>query len=87
MTRQDIYDSLARILGQIAPEVDLKTINPNGNLRDQVDLDSLDFLNVLIAVEKELDVQIPEADYRRVATLNTFIAYVEDKKGRATPSP
>jgi acyl carrier protein len=63
-----------RILGTIAPEADLGAVRPDVSFRDQLDLDSMDFLNFVLALHKEFGVEIPEADYPKYATLNGCIA-------------
>lgn len=79
MNEQQIRETLLRILGELAPEVDVTQLKPDVRIRDQIDLDSMDFLNFLIAVDEELNVDIPEADYPKLATLDACVAYVRDK--------
>ena len=64
------------VLAQIAPEVDLKTVDPSARLRDEVDLDSLDFLNLVQRIHDRTGVDIPEADYDRVESLDGLLAYL-----------
>ncbi|MGH7165428.1 MAG: acyl carrier protein, partial [Nitrospiraceae bacterium] len=61
---------MLRILGEIAPEADLSTLKPDVNFRDQLDIDSMDFLNFVIALHEALRVEIPEADYPKLASLD-----------------
>ncbi len=63
-------------LRKIAPELEEGDIAPAKLLRDQVDLDSMDWLNFLIAVHQRFKVEIPEADYATLATLDQIAAYV-----------
>ncbi len=63
-------------LRKIAPELEEADIAPGKLLRDQVDLDSMDWLNFLIAVHQRFKVEIPEADYATLATLDQIAAYV-----------
>ena len=63
----------------IAPEVEADDIRDDVLLRDQVDLDSMDWLNFLLGIHKRLDVDIPEADYQRLRTLDDLVRYVERK--------
>jgi acyl carrier protein len=70
-TRSTILD----VLSSIAPELDTATLRPEEPLREQVDLDSFDFLNVLIALNERLGVEVPEADYAKVQTLNAMVDY------------
>lgn len=79
MNEEEIREVLLRILGELAPEADMSQIKSDVRIRDQLDLDSMDFLNFLIAVDEELNVDIPEADYPRLATLNACVAYIKEK--------
>jgi acyl carrier protein len=83
MSTYEIRDSILRILGEIAPEADLDQIRTDIDLRDQLDLDSMDLLNFVVAVDEELGVSIPESDYGRFTTLDGFAAYVAERKGVA----
>jgi len=76
MTSDEIGETVLRILGEIAPEADLDRIEPNVDLRDQLDIDSMDFLNFVIGIHRELGVDIPEADYSRLATLDAIVEYL-----------
>ena len=75
-TPEDVKATALRILGEIAPEADLATLKPDVNFRDQLDLDSMDFLNFAIALHEALHVDIPEADYPKLATLNDCVRYL-----------
>lgn len=77
MNRSEIGTTLLHLLGEIAPEVDPAAIQPDVPLRDQFDIDSMDFLNFLILVARELKLDIPETVYPQLATLNGFVDYVE----------
>ena len=79
MTPDEIRAAILHAIGEIAPEVDAARIDPDANLRDQLDLDSMDILNVMIALHESLHVDIPETDYPRLATLNGAIAYLLDR--------
>lgn len=76
MTRDQIKAIVQRVLGNIAPEADMSQIEPHAPLRDQLDIDSMDFLNFAIGLHKELNVEIPEASYPELATLNGCIEYL-----------
>jgi acyl carrier protein len=76
MTETEIRDTVLRVLGEIAPEVDPDAVKPDVSLRDQLDIDSMDFLNFLIALDRELGVEIPEADYGKVQTLDRLVEYL-----------
>lgn len=76
MTKDEIRGAVLRVLGQIAPEANLSTLKPNLRLRDQLDLDSMDVLNFVIGLHKELGVDIPETDYSKLATLDSCVEYL-----------
>jgi acyl carrier protein len=76
LTTDEIRSTVLRILGEIAPEANLTRIKPDVSFRDQLDIDSMDFLNFVIAVHEALHVEIPEADYPKMATLNGCVEYL-----------
>lgn len=82
--RQAILDSLTRV----APEIDTASIQPGVGFRDQLDLDSMDFLNFVLALHDRLSVDIPEADYPQLYTLDRSLSYLVTKMGaqRGTPT-
>ncbi len=71
---ENLRQTVLRILGGIAPEADLTMLKPDISFRDQLDIDSMDFLNFVLALHKEFGVEIPESDYPKYATLNGCIA-------------
>jgi acyl carrier protein len=79
MNPADIRATVLQVLGQIAPEADLTAIQPNVSLRDQLDIDSMDFLNFLIALDKQLHIDIPERDYGQLATLDACVKYIAER--------
>ena len=81
MTKEKIRESVLRALGQIAPEADLARIKPNLRIRDQLDIDSMDMLNFIIAIHKELKIDIPEADYPKLLTLDDCTEYLASRQG------
>jgi hypothetical protein len=76
MTPAGLRDTVLRILGGIAPEADLAGLRWDVAIRDQLDIDSMDFLNFVIALHRELAVDVPEADYPKLATLEGCVAYL-----------
>jgi acyl carrier protein len=74
-----LRDTVLEILRRIAPEVAADAIDPEKPLRDQVDLDSMDWLNFLVALHEKVGVDIPEADYGTLATLDALLAYLETR--------
>jgi acyl carrier protein len=76
MTKDEIQATVLRLLSNIAPEADLTQLKAEANIRDELDIDSMDFLNFVISVHAALHVEIPEADYPQIATLNGCVAYL-----------
>jgi acyl carrier protein len=66
---------IAEILGGIAPEADLATVGGDEDLREALDLDSMDFMNFVVALHERTGIDIPEADYPKLRTLDGAIAY------------
>lgn len=79
MNEQQVREKVLQILSGLAPEVDVHTLRPDVRIRDQIDVDSMDFLNFLIAVDAEIGVDIPEADYSRLTTLNSIYEYLSER--------
>jgi acyl carrier protein len=73
--RQTVLDVLRRI----APEVSPDALQPAKPLRNQVDLDSMDWLNFIVALHERFGVDIPEADYAKLVTLDDLIGYLATK--------
>jgi acyl carrier protein len=76
MTPDQIRQSVLQALTDIAPEADPATVRTDLNLRDQLDIDSMDSLNFLIAVHEQLQVDIPEADWARLQTIDELVEYI-----------
>jgi len=70
-------------LKRIAPEVDASALAPGRPLREQVDLDSMDWLNFLVALHERLKVEIPEPDYAQLGTLDAVVGYLGRRHGAA----
>jgi len=79
--RETVLDALQKI----APRVSADALNPTTPLRDQVDLDSMDWLNFLAALHERLGVDIPEADYARLVTLDDLLSYLRQRRAAPTP--
>jgi acyl carrier protein len=76
MNEADIRTVLREELGNIAPEMDLQALDPAADLREALDIDSMDFLNFVIAVHGRLGVDIPELDYPKLVTLDGAVGYL-----------
>jgi acyl carrier protein len=82
MSDEELRETVLSILSGLAPEMDVHTLKSDVRLRDQMDIDSMDFLNFLIEVDAELGVDIPESDYPKLATLDSIYAYLQEQLGR-----
>jgi acyl carrier protein len=83
MTSEEIRQAFLDVLGEIAPEGDYARIKPDLPLRDQLDIDSYDFLNVVVGLHERLGVEVPEADYQKLATLDSAVRYLAQRLGAA----
>lgn len=79
MTQPDVRAVVQEELSNIAPEIDLSAINPTADLREALDIDSMDFLNFVTAVHHRLGVDVPELDYPKLITLDGAVKYLESK--------
>jgi len=77
MTSDEIKDLILEIIEDIDDEADFDSLNPDEPLRDQLDLDSMDFLDIVMELRKRHQLQIPEEDYPQLATLNSCVKYLE----------
>jgi len=80
VTREELRATVLRTLGDIAPEADLATVKADMPFREQLDLDSMDLLNFVVALHAALGVDIPEADYPKLGTLDACVAYLDAKE-------
>ena len=76
MDEAGILASVLEVLRGIAPEVEAGELVAGQPLREQVDLDSMDWLNVIVGLHQRFGVEIPETDYARLATLDQIVAYL-----------
>ncbi|OGA46795.1 MAG: phosphopantetheine-binding protein [Betaproteobacteria bacterium RIFCSPLOWO2_12_FULL_63_13] len=79
MTDEKIRAIVVETLRGIAPELDESDLRSDRPLREQVDLDSMDWLNFLVGLHQRLRVEIPETDYRKLTTLDAVVAYLAQK--------
>jgi acyl carrier protein len=76
MTKDEIRASVLAALASVAPEADTTAIDPKRSLRDQLDLDSMDFLNFVVALHKAVGVDVPERDYAKLDALDAGVEYL-----------
>lgn len=81
MTGKGLQREIVEALVHAAPDVDTSRLDPTRSFRDQWEMDSLDFLNFVIELEKRLEVHVPEEDYPKLSSLNGCLAYLERDLG------
>jgi acyl carrier protein len=77
MTRDEIRDVILDILEDIAPDEDLSDLKDDIAFRDQLELDSMDFLDIVMELRKRYRIQIPEEDYAQLASMDSTCTYLE----------
>jgi acyl carrier protein len=77
-----LREAIQNAIGRVAPEADVDGLLPGVELRDQLDIDSFDFLNIVIALHESLGIEIPEADYGRLSTIDGAVVYLQQKGAR-----
>jgi len=88
MSPDEIKSTVVRALQSVAPEADLSELSGSADVRDTLDIDSMDFLRFVVDLHEKLHVDVPEADYPRVRTLDTCLAYLTSKLlGSAAGAP
>lgn len=79
MTTAEISDEILDILSDIAPDEDLSGLVADKPFREQLELDSMDFLDIVMELRKRHKIQVPEADYKELASLSSTVAYLEPR--------
>lgn len=79
MQEADLRNTVYAILKSIAPEIEPVDLDAAAPLRDQIDLDSMDYLNFIVGMHEKLQVEIPESDYQRLISLNDIVSYLRGK--------
>jgi acyl carrier protein len=79
MTTAEISDEILDILSDIAPDEDLSGLVADKPFREQLELDSMDFLDIVMELRKRYKIQIPEADYKELASLSSTVTYLEPR--------
>ena len=80
MNTDEIRAIVISELSNIAPDIDVAAIKPDADVREALDIDSMDFLNFISALNQRLGVDIPERDYPKLFTLADAIGYIEQHK-------
>ncbi len=76
MTKEEIVNAIKDIIRTIAPDEELEGLDPGERLRDQIELDSMDFLDIVMELRKRYGVHVPEDDYKELATLDGCATYL-----------
>jgi acyl carrier protein len=79
MAPAEIREEILDILSEIAPDEDLNSLKDEVSFREQMELDSMDFLDIVMELRKRHRVQIPEEDYANLASMASTVAYLEPK--------
>jgi len=79
MTKEDCKQVVLDIIADIAPDEDLKNVKAEIRLRDQLQLDSMDFLDIVMELRKRHGIEVPEADYQQLASLDSCAEYLTPK--------
>ncbi len=83
MTKDDIKKIVLEIIEEIAPDEDLADVKPDVRLRDQLDLDSMDFLDIVMELRKQHSIEVPEEEYQELASLDSCANYLLPKFNQA----
>jgi acyl carrier protein len=86
MTGEEIREAVVGILSDIAPDEDLSNLKEDVPFRDQLELDSMDFLDIVMELRKRYRIQIPEEDYGELASMASTVKYLEPRL-RDVPKP
>lgn len=76
---QDVRQAILDIIEDIAPDEDLENLDDDTPLRDQIELDSMDFLDIVLELRKRHGIEVPESDYPQLETMNSCITYLTPK--------
>lgn len=79
MSRDEIARAVLRSLKAVAPEADLSTLGGGEDVREALDIDSMDFLRFVVGLHDALHVEVPERDYPRIRTLDGCVTYLEER--------
>ena len=81
MTEKELSEALVQIIRQVAPDGDLENLRPEQRFRDQLDFDSVDFLNFALGLQQRFNISIPEEDFPALGTLDGCVSYLMPKIG------
>ena len=79
MTDQEVRQAVVDIIEIVAPDADLSDLTGDVRLRDQLELDSMDFLDIVMELRKRYKIEVPKDDYQELASLDSCVAYLAPK--------
>ena len=79
MTGEEVREVVLNIIADIAPDEDVQSVNDEVSLRDQLDLDSMDFLDIVMELRKRHKIEVPQEDYPNLDTLSGCVSYLTPK--------
>ena len=86
MGNQQVRKIILDIIATVAPDADLSNLKGDIRLRDQLDMDSMDFLDIVMELRKRYKVEVPKEEYTELATLDGCVAYLAPKLAAVTTS-
>ena len=82
MTREEIRKTIVEVIARIVPDEDVSKLVGDVRIRDQIDLDSMDFLDIIMELRKRYGIEVPEEDYMKFSTLDGSVDYLEPLMGK-----
>lgn len=79
MTAEEVKDVVLNIIRDIAPDEEVDGVDPGVALREQLDLDSMDFLDIVMELRKQHKIEVPPEDYSHLNSLNSCVEYLQPK--------
>ena len=80
MNETEIKQTVFNLLKKIAPDTEPEKLKPDDDIRHTLEIDSFDALQLVVALDEQLGIQTPEADYGKIATLKGLVTYIQEKK-------
>jgi acyl carrier protein len=82
-TEPELRALVVGVLSEVAPDIDATAIDPNADFLEELDIDSMDFLNMVVAINARTGIEIPERDYPKLSTLNSAVSYLAGAQTQA----
>jgi len=80
MNEEELIGNILETLAEAAPGSDVSTIDPAISFRDQIEIDSIDFMNFVLLLEKKMGLKVPEIDYPKLSSLNGCVSYFQSAR-------